>query len=97
MKRKLVTQRLKKLEAEKMRIRLLSLCKNGNFTSWDNIMSSDISWNDMIYDLSENVLAFRINAISCCLPSLLIYIDGDSRVKALAPYATNVVLLQHIF
>lgn len=31
-------------------------------------MSSDISWNDMIYDLSEGVLSFRLNAISRSLP-----------------------------
>jgi len=68
-KRKLLTMKLKKLEADKMRIRLLDLCKNGNFTTWDNIMSSDITWKDMIYDLSENVVSFRINAISNCLPS----------------------------
>ncbi|NQX92870.1 MAG: hypothetical protein HRT74_12235, partial [Flavobacteriales bacterium] len=68
-KRKLISLKLKKIETDKMRVRLLSLCKNGNFTSWENLMASDISWNDMIYELSENVLSFKINAISNCLPS----------------------------
>ena len=68
-KRKLISLKLKKTETDKLRIRLLGLCKNGNFTSWDNIMASDISWNDMVYELSENVLSFKINAISNCLPS----------------------------
>ena len=69
LKRKLISKRLKKKEADKMRVRLLNLCKNGNFTTWDNIMSSDITWSDMIHDLSESVLAFRINGISNSLPS----------------------------
>ena len=55
--------------AEKMRIRLFGLAMNGEFTKWDNLMSSDISWNDLIYDLSEGVLSFRLNAISHALPS----------------------------
>ena len=68
-RRKLITQRAKKLMAEKMRIRLFGLAMNGEFTKWDNLMSSDISWNDLIYDLSEGVLSFRMNAISHALPS----------------------------
>ena len=52
-----------------MRIRLFGLAMNGEFTKWDNLMSSDISWNDLIYDLSEGVLSFRMNAISHALPS----------------------------
>merc|ERR1711994_655259 len=35
----------------------------------DSLMSSDISWNDLIYELSEGVLSFRMNAISNALPS----------------------------
>ena len=68
-KRKLISLRLKKMEADKMRRRLMSLCRNGEFTAWENIMSSDITWNDMIYDLSESVLSFKLNAISNSLPS----------------------------
>ena len=67
-RRKLITQRAKKMQAEKMRIRLFGLCMNGEFTKWDNLMSSDITWNDLIYDLSEGVLSFRLNAISNALP-----------------------------
>ena len=52
-----------------MRVRLLDLCKNGNFTTWENLMSSDITWRDMIHDLSEDVLSFKINGISNSLPS----------------------------
>ena len=68
-RRKCISKRMKKREADKMRVRLFGLCKNGNFTSWDNVMSSDISWHDMIHDLSESVLAFRLNGISKSLPS----------------------------
>ena len=32
-------------------------------------MSSDISWYDMIHDIPEDVLSFRLNAISKALPS----------------------------
>ena len=52
-----------------MRIRLFNLCMNGEFTTWDNIISSDINWIDMIYDIPGGVLSFRINAISNALPS----------------------------
>ena len=52
-----------------MRRKLYNLCMNGEITTWENIMSSDITWNDLIYDLSEGVLSFRINAISHALPS----------------------------
>lgn len=31
-------------------------------------MASDLSWNDLIYDISENVLSFRLNAMSHALP-----------------------------
>ena len=53
-----------------MRIRLFDMCRNGNFLSWDSIMDSDIGWKEMIFDLSENVVSFRYNAISMSLPSL---------------------------
>ena len=52
-----------------MRLRLFNLCINGEITTWDNIISSDITWNDMIYDIPGGVLSFRINAISNALPS----------------------------
>ena len=68
-KRKCISQRMKMKEADKMRVRLYGLCKNGNFTTWDNLMSSDITWSDMIHDLSEAVVSFRINGISNSLPS----------------------------
>jgi hypothetical protein len=68
-RRKLITERVKKLEAEKMRIRLFNLCMNGEITTWDNIISSDITWKDMISDIPGGVLSFRINAISNTLPS----------------------------
>ena len=68
-KRQCISKRMKKIEADKMRVRLYDLCRNGNFTSWDNLMSSDISWFDMIYDFSEAVLSFRLNGISKSLPS----------------------------
>ena len=68
-KRKQISKRMKKIEADKMRCRLLDLCKNGNFTTWDKLMPSDITWLDMIYDLSEAVLSFRLNGISNSLPS----------------------------
>ena len=42
-KRTLITDRAKMLEAENMRIRLFNLCMNGEFTTWDNIMNSDLS------------------------------------------------------
>ena len=51
-----------------MRIRLFNLCMNGELTTWDNIMASDLSWNDLIYDISEDVLSFRLNAMSHALP-----------------------------
>ena len=57
------------MEADKMRIRLMDLVRNGDFVTWDNIISSDIHWYDMIYDLNESVVSFRLNAISNALPS----------------------------
>ena len=53
-----------------MRIRLFNLCRNGNFLTWDNLMDNDISWKEMIFDLSEHVVSFRYNAISMSLPSV---------------------------
>ena len=67
--KKLITTSAREMEADKMRIRLLDLVRNGDFTTWDNIMSSDIHWFDMIYDLNESVVSFRLNAISNALPS----------------------------
>ena len=51
-----------------MRVRLYDLCHNGYITTWDNIMESDITWHDMIYDLSDDIVSFRVNAISRSLP-----------------------------
>ena len=52
-----------------MRLRLFNLCMNGEITTWDNIISSDITWNNKIYNIPGGVLSFRINAISNALPS----------------------------
>ncbi|NQY51597.1 MAG: hypothetical protein HRT91_02760 [Piscirickettsiaceae bacterium] len=68
--RGLITDRLKRNEIEAMRIRLFSLCRNGNFLTWDSIMDTDLTWKEMIFDLSEQVIAFRHNAISMSLPSM---------------------------
>ena len=68
-RRKLITQRAKKIQADQMRMKLFGLCMNCEFTSWHNLMSSDITWKDLIYDLSEGVLSFRMNAIPLALPS----------------------------
>ena len=67
--RKMVTQRVKKKEVAVLRTRLFNLCRNGNFTTWDSIMASDISWPDMIRKLPENVMSFKLNAMSKSLPS----------------------------
>ena len=53
-----------------MRVRLFDLCRNGNFLTWDNIMDSDITWKEMIFDMSESVISFKYNAISMSLPSI---------------------------
>ena len=37
-------------------------------TTRDKIMESDITWKDMIYDLSDDIISFRVNAISRSLP-----------------------------
>ena len=53
-----------------MRVRLFDLCRGGNYTTWDKIMGNDIGWKEMIYDLSEYVMAFRLNGIAMTLPSI---------------------------
>ena len=53
-----------------MRIRLFDLCRGGNFLTWDAIMEHDLSWKEMIYDISEQVLSFKLNATAMTLPSL---------------------------
>ncbi len=68
--RRLINARLKRQETEKMRDRLVTLCRNGNFLTWDSIISDDIGWKEMIYDLSDRVISFRLNAIGMSLPSL---------------------------
>ena len=40
--RHLITTRLKRQETEKMRLRLIYLCRNGNFVTWDTIINDDI-------------------------------------------------------
>ncbi len=68
--RRLINARLKRQETEQMRDRLVTLCRNGNFLTWDSIISDDIGWKEMIYDLSDRVISFRLNAIGMSLPSL---------------------------
>ena len=68
-KRKLITTRLKQKETEAMRLRLIDLCRGGNYLAWDRIMNHDLSWKDMVFDISEQVLSFRLNAIAMTLPS----------------------------
>ena len=60
---------VKKLEAKKMGLILFNLCMNEEFTTQDNIISSDINWIDVIYHIPRGVLSFRINAISNALSS----------------------------
>ena len=67
--RQIITKRFKQKEAEAMRVRLVDLCRGGNFVAWDRIMDHDISWKEMVFDLSEHVLSFRLNAIAMTLPS----------------------------
>ena len=50
--RQLITKRFKEKEAEAMRVRLIDLCRCGNFVAWDRIMDHDISWKEMVFDLS---------------------------------------------
>ena len=69
-RRQLITGRLKGYETEAMRVRLFSLCRGGNYTTWDKIMDNDIGWKEMIYDLPENVMSFRLNGIAMTLPSI---------------------------
>ena len=69
-KRKTITTRFKKKEAEAMRVRLFDLCRGGNFVAWDRIMDHDISWKEMVFDVSEQVLSFRRNAVVMTLPKL---------------------------
>ena len=52
-----------------MRVRLIDLCRGGNFVVWDRIMEHDMTWKEMVFDLSEQVLSFRLNAIAMTLPS----------------------------
>ena len=68
-KRNMITQRFKQHEAEAMRVRLIDLCRGGNFVVWDRIMEHDMTWKDMGFDLSEQVRSFRLNAIAMTLPS----------------------------
>ena len=68
-RRKLIIERAKKLEAVKMRRKIYNLCMNDEITDWENIISSSITCKDLIYHLSEGVLSFRINVISHALPS----------------------------
>ena len=67
---KLITHRFKDKEADRMRIRLYNLCRGGNFLTWDNIMEHDLSWKEMIFDIPESVLSFKLNATAMTLPSL---------------------------
>ena len=53
-----------------MRICLFNPCHGGNFLTWDNIMEHDLSWKEMIYDIPEQVLSFKLNATAMTLPSL---------------------------
>ena len=53
-----------------MRIRLCYLCRGGKCLTWDNIMEHDLSWKEMIYDIPEQVLSFKLNATAMTLPSL---------------------------
>ena len=41
----------------------------GNYVAWDRILEHDISWKEMVFDISEHVLSFRLNAIAMTLPS----------------------------
>ena len=36
----------------------------------DNIMEHDLSWKEMIFDIPEQVLSFKLNATAMTLPSL---------------------------
>ena len=65
----MITTRFKQREAENMRLRLIDLSRGGNYLAWDKIMDHDLSWREMVFDISESVLSFRLNGIAMTLPS----------------------------
>ncbi len=68
--RRSITQRLKHYDVEERRNRLRALCRGGNVLTWDSIMEHDVSWKELMYDIPEQVLSFRLNGTAMTLPSL---------------------------
>ena len=54
--------------AEARLVNLRDLALSGNFLKWDNLMSSQLDWNNQILGMSPKELSFVANAQTLALP-----------------------------
>jgi hypothetical protein len=67
--RKAVTSFIVQEENDSRRVHLMSLAKQGKWSSWDSLMQQDLSWYRLLYDMPPNILKFLMNGMLDTLPS----------------------------
>ena len=67
--RQLVTTAICAKDEHEQLIKVMDFAMQGAWTKWDNVMSFDFSWNNLIYHLPPKLLSFILNATQMTLPT----------------------------
>jgi len=61
--RKMLTNMVRTFDEDTLLISLFDKKKQGRFLTWENTMTFDTAWNNLIYKLSPELLKFHVNAL----------------------------------
>ena len=67
--RKKISAHLQQIESEEQLRKLRTLSMQGNWVHWDSVMKQDLSWNRLIYGMSDNLLKFLLKSTTNTLPT----------------------------
>jgi len=67
--RQLITETINAKEEHDQLVKVMDFGMQGAWTKWDSVMSLDLSWNNLIYNLPPKLLSFALNATQLTLPT----------------------------
>ena len=56
-------------EEHEQLVKVMDFAMQGAWTKWDDVMSLDLSWNNLIYNLPPKLVSFALNATQLTLPT----------------------------
>ena len=74
--RKQMSGMIREFDEQSMLVSLYDKASQGRFLTWENAMSLDTGWSNLLYKLSPDLLKFHVNAINNTVASLAWNIFG---------------------